>query len=404
MDRAQDWTSGLTPADLDLSREVADAMRADLPRVAQQVVDAVRAEVPSYADPFKGEMGRNIENAVTLALGGFLGTRLRRRRGRPVRVVRAGRGRGVRPGPRRGPQRPHDGRPAQRLPRRRPGGLARPQRRRGAGRPARRLGGAASPSWSSPTSTSCPPRAPPGTPTSSPRPGACGSATSNGSPRACCAAARPTRSRPPPSARSGSRPRLLTAVVLPDSAPAACSAQVDAATLQPTEQVPGLEDHPDLTVLLVPERVGPRARRPAARAHRTRGRGRSGAAVAAGARLLRPGAAGRRPRARPRQLAGAGRHRGAPARADPGRRRHARCADLRLQVLAPLDDLRPAVAEKLARDAARLAAAPRPPRRDRRRAVRAPADGALPHAAAARGVRRPARGPGWVLRLTLALA
>ena len=73
MPRPQPWTRGRTPADLDLSSEVADAMRADLPRVAQQVVDAVRAEVPSYADPFKGEMGRNIENAVTLALGGFLG-------------------------------------------------------------------------------------------------------------------------------------------------------------------------------------------------------------------------------------------------------------------------------------------------------------------------------------------
>ena len=74
-----------SPADLDLSPAVADAMRADLPRVAEQVVDAVRAEVPSYADPFKGEMGRTIENAVALALGGFLGiasgeTRTARRR------------------------------------------------------------------------------------------------------------------------------------------------------------------------------------------------------------------------------------------------------------------------------------------------------------------------------------
>ena len=64
---------GHTPADLDLSPKVAAAMRADLPRVAEQVVAAIRAEVPSYADPFKGEMGRNIENAVALALGGFLG-------------------------------------------------------------------------------------------------------------------------------------------------------------------------------------------------------------------------------------------------------------------------------------------------------------------------------------------
>ena len=73
MSPPQPWTRGRTPADLDLSPAVTAAMRADLPRVAQQVVDAVQPEVPSYADPFKGEMGRTIENAVTLALGGFLG-------------------------------------------------------------------------------------------------------------------------------------------------------------------------------------------------------------------------------------------------------------------------------------------------------------------------------------------
>lgn len=64
---------GLSPSDLHLSPEVAGVMREALPRVAEQIVAAIRAEVPSYADPFKGEMGRNIENAVALALGGFLG-------------------------------------------------------------------------------------------------------------------------------------------------------------------------------------------------------------------------------------------------------------------------------------------------------------------------------------------
>jgi hypothetical protein len=67
------WSGGLSPAELDLTPEVTAAMRSALPRVAEQVVDAVRAEVPSYADPFKGEMGRTIENAVALALGGFIG-------------------------------------------------------------------------------------------------------------------------------------------------------------------------------------------------------------------------------------------------------------------------------------------------------------------------------------------
>lgn len=49
-----------------------DAMRAALPRVAEGVVAAVIAEVPSYSEPFRGRMGRNIENAVALALSGFL--------------------------------------------------------------------------------------------------------------------------------------------------------------------------------------------------------------------------------------------------------------------------------------------------------------------------------------------
>ncbi len=47
-------------------------MRAVLPAVAPKVVAGVVAEVPSYADPFRGRMGRNIEAAVTLALDGFL--------------------------------------------------------------------------------------------------------------------------------------------------------------------------------------------------------------------------------------------------------------------------------------------------------------------------------------------
>ena len=51
---------------------VADEMRQELPAVAEQTVAAIVVEVPSYADAFGGEMGRNIENAVQLALGGFL--------------------------------------------------------------------------------------------------------------------------------------------------------------------------------------------------------------------------------------------------------------------------------------------------------------------------------------------
>jgi hypothetical protein len=57
---------------LSIPGAVAEAMREELPAVAEQTVAAIVVEVPSYADAFSGEMGRTIENAVQLALGGFL--------------------------------------------------------------------------------------------------------------------------------------------------------------------------------------------------------------------------------------------------------------------------------------------------------------------------------------------
>jgi len=57
---------------LSIPAPVADEMRKELPSVAERTVAAIVVEVPSYADAFSGEMGRNIENAVQLALGGFL--------------------------------------------------------------------------------------------------------------------------------------------------------------------------------------------------------------------------------------------------------------------------------------------------------------------------------------------
>jgi hypothetical protein len=59
-------------ADLRLGDDVADALRAQLPAVAEQTVAAITVEVPSYADAFGGPMGTNISNAVEMALGGFL--------------------------------------------------------------------------------------------------------------------------------------------------------------------------------------------------------------------------------------------------------------------------------------------------------------------------------------------
>ena len=58
--------------ELSIPPSVAEAMRHELPAVAEQTVAAIVVEVPSYADAFSGAMGRTIENAVRLALGGFL--------------------------------------------------------------------------------------------------------------------------------------------------------------------------------------------------------------------------------------------------------------------------------------------------------------------------------------------
>lgn len=55
-----------------LPSPVAAQIREGLPRVADEVVAAIIEEVPSYTDAFGGPMGETIRNAVQLALGGFL--------------------------------------------------------------------------------------------------------------------------------------------------------------------------------------------------------------------------------------------------------------------------------------------------------------------------------------------
>jgi hypothetical protein len=55
-----------------LERSVVEALRAQLPDVAEHTVGAVTAEVPEYAGAFAGEMGATIQGAVQMALGGFL--------------------------------------------------------------------------------------------------------------------------------------------------------------------------------------------------------------------------------------------------------------------------------------------------------------------------------------------
>lgn len=63
---------------LRLPAPVVRAMRRDITGVAEQVIAAVIHEVPSYSDPFRGQMGRNIEVAVKVALEGFLDLASRR--------------------------------------------------------------------------------------------------------------------------------------------------------------------------------------------------------------------------------------------------------------------------------------------------------------------------------------
>ncbi len=58
--------------ELDLGEDLVAALKGSLPAVAELTVAAVTAEVPSYAGAFTGRMGENIENAVRLALGAFL--------------------------------------------------------------------------------------------------------------------------------------------------------------------------------------------------------------------------------------------------------------------------------------------------------------------------------------------
>ena len=57
---------------LRLDAELIEVLRATLPEVATHTINAVMDEVPSYAGAFGGPMGANIENAVQMALAGFL--------------------------------------------------------------------------------------------------------------------------------------------------------------------------------------------------------------------------------------------------------------------------------------------------------------------------------------------
>lgn len=60
------------PTGMALDAAVGAALRARLPDVSARTVATLTAEVPDYADPLRGELGANITRAVELALATFL--------------------------------------------------------------------------------------------------------------------------------------------------------------------------------------------------------------------------------------------------------------------------------------------------------------------------------------------
>jgi hypothetical protein len=336
------WSPETVADELDLDPEVAGVMRSELPRVAQQVVDAIRAEVPVYADPFKGQMGRNIENAVALALGGFLsiaageegGTasyaqvydaayalgRGEVRSGRTMDALLSAYRVGARVAWRdMSDSGVHAGLPAASVARFAELVFAYIDE----------LSAASAAGHADELATS-------GRVRQRYLERLTQSLLRGASADALEAAAERAEWKPS---------RLLTAVILPDARSRGVLGQVDPRTLQPTEQVPGLEEHPDLTVLLVPTGSG-RARvallRQLVGREAVVGPSRPWLEVQSSydraLRVVRLGLEHDDPapvdteRYLPQLILGA------DVRA---------MEDLRLQVLEPLSSLRPAVAEKL---------------------------------------------------------
>ena len=347
-DERMDTRKSRSPRDLahlDVAPDVIAVMRAELARTGGEVVLAVRSEVPEYADPFRGEMGRTIETAVTLALGGFLDLAAQQPAGRDSfeRVWDAAYALGR--------------------------GEARSGRSMEALLGAYRVG--ARVAWRDLSRAAVSALVPAQTIASFAElvfdyidELSASSAAGHADELARTGRVRlryleqltQALLRGDPLADLTARaeraewavPEVVTAVVLPESRARAALGQLDPATLQATEQVPDLEDLPDLTVLLVPGRVRD------SRGALVRGLADRGAVV--GPTL--PWAEARRSLERALRVVRlldeedpAGRLRTVDTEdhldrlvlsADPAAR-----ADLRAQVLAPLADLRPAAADKL---------------------------------------------------------
>ena len=336
------WDRGLSPAELGLSAEAATAMRSALPKVAEEVVTAVRSEVPEYADPFAGEMGRTIENAVALALGGFLGIATGQREGNASFAQVADAAYALGRGEARG------GRTMEALLNAYRVGARTAWRDMSAsavqaGLPASTISRFAELTFAYIDELSA------------------ASAAGHADELATSGRVRQRyrerltqgllRGAPPEELDDAAEranwvpPRLLTVVILPDARARGVLAQLGSDTLQPTEQVPGLEDRSDLTVLLVPSTSG------SARSSLMRTvEGRDAVVGPA-----RPWHQVRSSYDRALRVVGLDLERSTPQPVDTeehlaelilGADRRA-LEDLRLQVLAPMAELRPTTAQKL---------------------------------------------------------
>ena len=75
-------------SDVTLPPDVVLGIRAHLAQAAEEVVSAIIDEVPTYEDAFSGRMGETIRTAVQVALGGFLSL-VAERRGSQLRTPQA---------------------------------------------------------------------------------------------------------------------------------------------------------------------------------------------------------------------------------------------------------------------------------------------------------------------------
>ncbi|GGM23816.1 MULTISPECIES: PucR family transcriptional regulator [Micromonospora] len=69
---SDDFPAGPLPARFGLDEQASRALRDQLPALAERTVTRITAEVPSYSGTLTGQMREKIENAVQIALGTFL--------------------------------------------------------------------------------------------------------------------------------------------------------------------------------------------------------------------------------------------------------------------------------------------------------------------------------------------